>query len=76
MAFTVVVPRLGKTSGPQIDAINCQVRTAALRNRILTMDVGTPIDVTGVLQRRFWRANGSIGSATEVVVTSVRRVTR
>jgi single-stranded DNA-binding protein len=75
VAFTVVTPRTGKVTGPRVDAINCQVRTAVLRNRLLKMDVGTHIDVTGFLQRRFWRTNGGIGSVTEVVVTSVSRVT-
>jgi len=75
VAFTVVTRRVDRKQGPHVDAISCQVRTAALRNRILKMDVGTPIDVEGFLQRRFWRASGSLGSATDVVVTSVSRVT-
>jgi len=75
VAFTIVTSRPGAKVGPKVDSISCQVRTALLRNRILRMDVGTPIDVTGFLQRRFWRAPGGLGSATDVVVTGVTRVT-
>lgn len=75
VAFTVVTPRPGVKSGPKVDSISCQVRTAALRNRIVRMEVGTPIAIEGFLQRRFWRAPGGLGSATDVVVTQVTRVT-
>jgi single-strand DNA-binding protein len=73
VTFTVVVPRLVPRDAPKIDAIACQVRTQALRARILRMQTGDPIEVHGWLQRRFWRSATGLGSATEVVVTAVHR---
>jgi len=73
VTFTVVVPRATPGDGPTVDAIACQVRTRVLRTRVLGMAPGDPIEVDGWLQRRFWRGAGGLGSATEVVATTVIR---
>jgi single-strand DNA-binding protein len=72
VAFDVVVPRKKPIRATKVDAIPCQVSTAALRSRVLRLEAGVVIAVEGSLQRRFWRSPSGLGSALEVHVTRLR----
>lgn len=77
--FTVVVdrgggPRAG-ASKVRVDAIPCQAFRTALRSRVARLEPGTLVEVEGELRRRFWRSPGGLGSALEVDVSRLRRVT-
>ncbi len=65
VAFRVIVPRAGST---RVDTIDCVVEKSALRKRVLKLASGTAIEVSGALQRRFFRAGPSVASRYEVRV--------
>lgn len=75
VAFTVVVdrPRSRRPPGSSVtvDALPCQVHTAALRSKVTKLAEGTVVEVAGVLRRRFWRSPGGLGSAVEVEVSRI-----
>jgi len=75
VAFTVVVDRPKNRRPPgssvTVDALPCQVHTAALRAKVTRLAEGTVVEVAGVLRRRFWRSPGGLGSALEVEVSRI-----
>jgi single-strand DNA-binding protein len=73
LAFDVVVNRKKPLRATKVDAVPCQVSSAALRSKVQRMEAGTVISVTGSIQRRFWRTHQGIGSAVEVHVTQLRK---
>lgn len=75
--FTVVVdrPARERQGSASVDAIACTATAKKVRDCLDRWEPGTLIAVHGVLRRRFWRAGpGNVGSATEVLARSVRRV--
>jgi single-strand DNA-binding protein len=77
VTFRVVVDRPARQRGPsgrvRVDALECIAWTATARRRVLACRDGDVIEVTGSLQRRFFRAGGAPSSRTEVVAREVRR---
>ena len=73
-SFTVIVDRPAREQHgtAKVDAIACTASNRKLAERIERMEPGTMVTVAGVLRRRFWRA-GQVGSATEVLVQSLRK---
>lgn len=75
VAFTVVVDRPKGRRPPgssvTVDALPCQVHTAALRSKVAKLPEGVVVEVEGVLRRRFWRSPGGLGSALEVEVSRI-----
>lgn len=76
--FTVVIDRTAgaraASSKVRVDAIPCQAFRASLRTRVARLEPGTLVEVEGELRRRFWRSPGGLGSALEVDVSRLRRV--
>lgn len=77
--FTVIVdrkersPSTGQAKG--VDAIACQTFRPAVARRVGTLDAGQWVRVEGALRRRFWRSGAGLGSAMEVDVRRIQRVT-
>lgn len=76
-SFTVIVDRPAREQHgtAKVDAIACTASNRKLAERIERMEPGTMVTVAGVLRRRFWRSGspaGQVGSATEVLVRSVK----
>jgi single-strand DNA-binding protein len=63
--------RRGKST---VDSIPCQTFSVSIGARVLRLEPGDWIQVTGVLRRRFWRSSESAQSVLEVQATSVRKV--
>jgi single-strand DNA-binding protein len=77
--FRVIVerpPDRRRGSGVRVDSIECKAYTGELRRRIARVSPGDVLEVTGSLQRRFFRAGGAAVSRYDVAVTSVTRVAR
>lgn len=73
--FRLVVSRARpREGGPTVDTLDCVAWGAALRKRLLRLDPGVELAVTGALRRRFWRAERGAASRCEVEVTELRRV--
>lgn len=77
LSFRVIVDRPARDRGPsgsvRVDALDCCVWRVGLARRMETWDNGEPIEVRGVLRRRFWNNGGGLASRVEVEVRSVRR---
>jgi single-strand DNA-binding protein len=78
LSFRVIVDRPPRDRGPsglvRVDALECCVWRVALARRIENWDDGEPIEVHGVLRRRFWQSGAGLASRVEVEVRSARRV--
>ena len=77
VTFRVVVERPGarrSPRGPSVDTLDCAVTGAALRRRVLGWSAGDVLEVTGALQRRFWRSGSRVMSRCEIQVSRARRV--
>lgn len=80
--FTLVVDRPERElrGTTRVDAITCVATKARIRTALERWEPGTLISASGVLRRRFWRAGSAnsgssgMGSATEVLVRSARKV--
>jgi single-strand DNA-binding protein len=75
VSFRVIVDRPTGSSRAGIDAIDCVVFTARLRQAALKWQPGEVIEVEGALRRRFWRRGLETASRFEVEVTRAKRVT-
>ncbi|MDO8309811.1 MAG: single-stranded DNA-binding protein [Actinomycetota bacterium] len=82
--FTIVVDRpaasrsrapSGEGAAVRVDSIPCQSFRATVARRAEALPAGTWVRAQGVLRRRFWRAGAGVGSAMEVQVTRLDRVT-
>ena len=69
VAFRLNVPRRDEQ---RVDTIDCVVRTAALKRRMLRQQPGAELEVEGALHRRFWRAGPSVASRYEVDIERFR----
>ncbi|MHA3702483.1 single-stranded DNA-binding protein [Jatrophihabitans sp. YIM 134969] len=70
--------RAGEASRRVVDAVDCSTGLPKVAQRLERLAVGSPIEVSGMLTRRFWRSAGGPASRYEVVVdrvTAVRRST-
>lgn len=76
VSFRVVVDRPPRDRGPSgrvtIDAIDCSAWQVSLQRKLDRWELGDPIEVTGVLRRRFWRSGPTAQSRLEVQVSSIR----
>jgi len=57
------------------DVVDCTAWTARLQRSSLAWQKGDVVEINGAIRRRFWRAAAGLGSATEVEVTSAKRLT-
>jgi single-strand DNA-binding protein len=76
--FTIVVDRpKGRpaSSSVRVDAIACQAVRASVLRRLAGLSPGDWVQADGRLRRRFWRSGAGLGSAMEVEVHALRRVT-
>lgn len=82
--FTIVVdrPATARTRATRdaspaarLDSIPCQSFRATVARRAEALPAGTWVRAEGVLRRRFWRAGAGVGSAMEVEVARLDRVT-
>lgn len=77
LTFRVIVDRPARDRGPsgsvRVDALDCCVWQSRLAHRIESWDDGEPIEVSGVLRRRFWHSATGPASRVEVEVRSARR---
>lgn len=72
-AFQLVVKR-PEGAGSKADTLDCACSTAALRRQVTKYAEGDRLEITGRLQRRFWRTGAGVASRYEVEVDSLRRV--
>jgi single-strand DNA-binding protein len=74
--FTVVVPRSGKLreGSPRVDSLACQSMRVGIRNKVLSWEPGSWVEVEGTLRRRFWQGGHGLASATEIEVRTMVRV--
>jgi single-strand DNA-binding protein len=71
-SFRVTVPR-PPGSRARVDSIDCAATKATVRRSALKCQPGDPVEITGSLRRRFWRApSGVPTSRYEVEVSSLR----
>lgn len=78
-SFRLTVPRSARDRGPskaRVDSIDCAAVLARVRRCLDRATPGDELEVSGSLQRRFWRGPGGLGSRYEVLVTSARSVRR
>lgn len=73
--FQVTVPRPEGT-GARSDTIDCVCSSPDLQRRIAKLAEGDRVEVTGRLERRFWRGPAGVVSRYEVQVASLRRLRR
>ncbi len=75
-SFSVIVdrPPRDRRGKSMVDSIPCQTFSVPIGARVLRLEPGDWIQVTGVLRRRFWRSSESAQSVLEVQATSVRKV--
>ena len=78
VAFRLIVDRPAHSRGPsgrvRVDAIECSAYLAGVRRRVLGLEEGTTVEVTGSLRRRFWRSVTGPMSVIEVEAVSLRRL--
>jgi single-strand DNA-binding protein len=74
LTFRLTVDRApnGAESRARVDSIDCATLAARARRCLERAQPGDCLEVNGVLQRRFWRSGGALGSRYEVVVNSAR----
>ena len=71
----VVVPRPRTASKRlRVDTIDVACWTARTRRSALRLEAGTPVQVTGALRRRFFRAGATAVSRYEVEASTVTKV--
>ena len=76
--FTVVIDRRHRPGAPEsrvtVDAISCQAFRAGVIRRLATLEPGEWVRAEGTLRRRFWRSGAGLGSAMEVEVSRLQKV--
>jgi single-strand DNA-binding protein len=79
-SFRLSVPRartaMTAGSAQGVDWVDCTAWTARLRRSVATWAVGDPVEVSGALRRRFYRAGDGSATRLEVEVLAARRVRR
>lgn len=76
VTFRVIVDRPARqrrASRTTVDTIDCTAWSASLRRRVLALEDGAVVEVSGCLQRRFWKGAQGAASRTEVEVAALRR---
>jgi single-strand DNA-binding protein len=80
ISFRLSVPRartpMTAGSAQSVDWVDCTAWTARLRRSVATWAVGDPVEVSGSLRRRFYRAGDGAATRLEVEVLAARRVRR
>ncbi len=80
VAFRLIVDRPPRSRGPsgrvRVDAIECSAYVASVRRRVLGLEEGATVEVSGSLRRRFWRSGTGPMSVIEVEAISLRRIAR
>jgi single-strand DNA-binding protein len=59
-----------------VDSIDCAATSASVRRAATRFRPGEIVEVSGRLQRRFWRGPGGVASRYEVEVDALRRPVR
>jgi single-strand DNA-binding protein len=72
--WRLVVDRPPGVTRAGFDTIDCTAFTARVRRAALGWKPGATVEVTGSLRRRFWRGNGGLASACEVLVATAVRL--
>jgi single-strand DNA-binding protein len=74
LSFRLTVPRppAGDTARRRVDSIDCATLSGRVRRCVQRATPGDELEVTGSLQRRFWRSPGGLGSRYEVQVAVAR----
>jgi single-strand DNA-binding protein len=74
LSFRLTVSRpAGQTAArPRVDSIDCATAVARARRCLERATPGDLVEVTGALQRRFWRSAAGLGSRYEVQVATAR----
>lgn len=73
----VVVPRSGEAlrrGGAKVDTIDATCWSSRTRGVALRLSDGDPIDLSGALRRRFFRAGSVASSRYDVEVHKIRRL--
>lgn len=73
--FQLVVKR-PDGAGARNDTLDCACSAANLRRQVARYAAGDRVEVTGRLQRRFWRNGAGVVSRYEVEIDSLRRARR
>lgn len=73
---TVARPPTRDAARTAVDAVDCATTDRRVADRLGRLAVGSVVDVSGRLQRRFWRAGGAVASRYEVVVDRAKVVRR
>lgn len=60
----------------RVDSLDCSTTKARVRRTLLTAVPGDEVEVSGRLNRRFWRSPAGLGSRYEVSVGSARLSSR
>ncbi|MGH8862089.1 MAG: single-stranded DNA-binding protein [Jatrophihabitantaceae bacterium] len=70
--LTVARPPSKTDTRVRVDSIDCATVASRVRRCLERASPGEHLEVTGVLQRRFWRSAAGLGSRYEVLVSSAR----
>lgn len=73
LSFRLTVPRPARpTTRTRVDSIDCATSVTRARRCLERATPGDLVEVTGTLQRRFWRSAAGLGSRYEVQVATAR----
>jgi single-strand DNA-binding protein len=70
--LTVARPPEQPAARSRVDSIDCATSVTRARRCLERATPGDVVEVTGTLQRRFWRSAGGLGSRYEVQVATAR----
>lgn len=73
LSFRLTVPRpVEPAARARVDSIDCATSVTRARRCLERATPGDLVEVTGALQRRFWRSAAGLGSRYEVQVATAR----
>lgn len=72
--FRLTVDRAADRARPRtrVDSIDCATHSARVRRCVGGARPGDELEISGALQRRFWRSAAGVSSRYEVVATAAR----
>jgi single-strand DNA-binding protein len=76
LTWRVKVPRSESGSDSIPCAISYDIAGKALIAKVENLDVGNPVQISGILRSRFWQAAGANASRLEVEVVSIKRISK
>ena len=74
--FRIVIPRTKPTTKTTVDTVDCIAMKHTIQRKVDGLKIGSIVELSGEIRRRFWKSGAGVASRVEVEVGSLKVLKR